>query len=288
MTFLAHSHTFRELELFIQNPAHALEIQGAEGSGKSFIAQSLAAELLLLKSDHTVKNHPYVHMINVRQDKAGIDDVRELQKKLMLSVPGKQKVRRVVIIEHFDDLGHEAQNAILKTLEEPPLETILILTVSRPDKVLGTIHSRTNQLTVRSVPLQPAIEALSGKYTEDKISSAYRISGGDAGLLYALLEDANHPLKKAIEAAKQLLIGSRYDRLSKIDTLAKDKEITIMQLLDALYRIMDASKQLVIQKSEKSKTKLSYERLKLLQSAIRDLDEGVSAKLVLTRLFFQL
>jgi DNA polymerase III delta prime subunit len=288
MTFIAHEHTKREVLQFIEHPAHALEIQGAEGAGKGFVALSLAAELLSLGSASLAENHPYIHVLNVRDNKAGINDVRELQKKLTLSVPGNSNIRRVVIIEHFDDLGHEAQNAMLKTLEEPPQQTVLLLTVNRNDQVLNTIHSRTNHITVRPISVGLAMSTLSEKYAKSEIENAYRISNGDVGLLHALLDDANHPLKQAIGAAKQLLTVSRYDRLARVDVLVKDKEINVAYLLNALYRIMDASKQMLILKQDSPKIRQSYERLKLLQQAIRDLDEGVSAKLVLSRLFFQL
>lgn len=137
--------------------------------------------------------------------KTGIDDIREVQKYLTLTVPGSSDVRRIVIIEHIDNLGHEAQNALLKTLEEPPLDTVLIITYARDAYLLPTIHSR-----LQNIRVLPATQAMAGDYfknvPEKEFLKAFFISNGQPGLLFALLNhEANHPLIEAIERARKLL-----------------------------------------------------------------------------------
>lgn len=69
-----------------------------------------------------------------------IKQIRKLIEWLML-MPAK-KVKRVVIILEADRMNEEAANSFLKTLEEPPIDTIFILTSSRPDYLMPTIRSR--------------------------------------------------------------------------------------------------------------------------------------------------
>ena len=60
--------------------------------------------------------------------------------------------RRVVIIDEADALVAAAQNALLKTLEEPPPSSVFILVTARPDVLLPTVRSRCPQLRFRPLP----------------------------------------------------------------------------------------------------------------------------------------
>ena len=78
----------------------------------------------------------------------GIGDVRELQKKIYLK-PFKSNVK-AILIDAIAGITIEAQNALLKTLEETPEDTILILHVANSDEVLPTILSRCKVIQVNS------------------------------------------------------------------------------------------------------------------------------------------
>lgn len=70
----------------------------------------------------------------------GIEDVRNIQKKILLK-PFRGKTKAVVI-NAYENITPEAQNALLKTLEEPPANTIIIIACSKKELVLPTIISR--------------------------------------------------------------------------------------------------------------------------------------------------
>lgn len=78
--------------------------------------------------------------IQVYEKAMGIEDVRNIQKKILLK-PFKGKAKGVVIEAH-DNITTEAQNALLKVLEEPPVNTIIIITISKKELLLPTIISR--------------------------------------------------------------------------------------------------------------------------------------------------
>ena len=278
---LLHPRTKQQLDRFIASPKNGLILQGESGAGKSYVAQWLAEQVL----ERSIESDPYVFVINGSD--SGIDEVRALQKKLSLHVPGSGVIRRVVIFEHFDKFRHEAQNALLKTLEEPPLDTLLIPTISDKQAVLSTIHSRLPQLLVRPVSYDEAMAYSSDK---TKAERAYHLSGGAAGLFIALLaDDTAHPLTKGVVRAKELLAQEKYMRLASIDALLKDKDNDYKLVLDGMARLLSAS-YAGARAAKKSSTVLRQHqrRLDTMMQALHDLNSGVHQKLVLTRLFLAL
>jgi DNA polymerase-3 subunit delta' len=286
---IAHPKTEEKIQHYMSNPSHAIAIVGSEGSGKSYVANYLAANLLGLSLEK-LTDYPYVYKVDVRQIDAGIDEVRELQKKLSLQVPGKQTIKRVIILQNIELFRHEAQNALLKTLEEPPTDTVILLTLAKKDLVLPTIHSRLQELRILPLNFKSTQKLFSNKYTETEITKAYRLSGGEVGLMLALLENSqDHELVKAVNQAKDLLKMSRYERLSSVDSITKDKTIPPARVLDAVYRLLDASLRQQIANDQKIiKLAIMQKRLELVLKALKDIELGINSKLIISRLFYNL
>jgi DNA polymerase III subunit delta' len=128
--------------------AHAYLITGPEGSGTRELATRLAG--LLVKQEREPLKHSDVHIAEPesKSRRIVIEQVRHLEKELQLrSMTGGQKVG---IIFDADRLMEQAANAFLKTLEEPPQNSTLLLVSAYPDQLLETILSRCIE-----VPLQP-------------------------------------------------------------------------------------------------------------------------------------
>ncbi len=242
---LLHEATRQRLESFVGRPSHALLISGPAGAGKKHLAKQLAAALLEV-APAKLENHPYLHVISKPTDKSEIpiDSARQLINKLSLRVPGATRpISRVAIIEDADQLSGEAQNALLKLLEEPPAATLLILTSSWPQDILPTVISR-----LQKIAIQPATQAQSqaffqGDYKSQEIDSAWRLSRGASALLSALLaEGSDHQMKQAVEEAKKIISLKGYERLGYIQAAAKDKN-HFVALLDALSRVLSVLQQ---------------------------------------------
>lgn len=280
---IMHSQTSHQVERLLSSPSHALGLTGEQGAGKGHIAYYIASQIL--NSDPS--DHPYVKHIDVVTQKTGIEDIRELQKFLSLTVPGKDIYKRVVIVEHIDSIGHEAQNALLKTLEEPPQDTIIIVTFARDTAILPTIHSRLQKINVLPVSQTTAQTALR-QYSQQELTKAFYISNGQVGLLMALLNDqTDHPLLQGITQAREVITMSRYQRLASVDKLTKGS-VPPLHILDGLYRLMNASYQQSLKTKSNDELRAIVSRLNLIEQAISDLDSNVQAKLVLSRLFLEL
>lgn len=281
---LINALTKSRIDLYLNNPGQAMALIGPQGAGKGHIANYIAQTLL----DTASSEHPYIRHINADTQKIGIGEIREVQKFLTLTVPGASNIKRVLILESIDTLGHEAQNALLKTLEEPPKDTVIIVTYTNDESVLRTIRSRVHQISVLPVALDNALEELSSIDSE-LVTKSYHISQGYTGLLWVLCHGTEpHPLRLAIEEARGLLQQSRYQRLASIDRITKHKEIPTATLLDGLYRILSASYHQAVQSKSNDELKPLAHRMKVTANALNDLDAHVQAKLVLSRLFIDL
>lgn len=103
-----------------------------------------AGEMLL--ENNLSRSHPDLFWVDA-EDKLGIEQAREI--KEFLSLKPYQGNRRAVVLIGAENLTDAAQNALLKTLEEPPENTVLILGVTSEDQLLPTVLSRCRVINLR-------------------------------------------------------------------------------------------------------------------------------------------
>lgn len=218
-----------------------------------------------------------------------IEKIRELQKFLQLKTIGSEPLRRAIIVEHAGALTTEAQNAYLKFLEEPPADTLMLLTVSSPRALLPTILSRVQTITMHAPTaeqLQPMLRA-SGK-DETILRQAYFLSGGLPGLLSALISgDEAHPLLASVATAKELLQKQPFERLGLVEGLSKQKE-SALAVLEALDRMAQAGLNGAAGKQDTARLKQWHTIRKKTLEARQSLERSANTKLTLSNLFLQL
>jgi len=275
---LLHPSVQKQVERFLKEPTHSICLIGPFGAGKTYTAHQIAQSLLGHSKPEAIKQ------IIPEKNSISIDAVRELQQFLKLKMPGTAKVRRIVIIENAEFMTVEAQNALLKTLEEPVDDVVFILTTNNVQQLLPTIVSRTQRLNVTS-PSPEQIEAFFDEYPKAEIQRAYHMSGGNMGLMYALLNEKDHPLVEAISAGRQLINKNKYERQLVVDEWAKDK-IGFAYLLFGLKRLLTLA--LTSNANNTAKLQKNVQGLASIHAAEKALGRSPNMKLLVTDLFLHL
>jgi DNA polymerase-3 subunit delta' len=186
-------------------------------------------------------------------------------------------------------MGTEAQNALLKILEEPPADTLLILTANGIRGLLPTILSRVQIITLYP-PAESEIRAHFANQSKaaSAVTQAYFLSGGLPGLMKAILdEDNEHPLLASVTQAKELLRQKPFERLVQVEALSKQKDKGA-HLIDALLRIAEISLDTAAKKESATQIKQWYRILNEVQQAREALAQSANTKLVFTNLMLHM
>lgn len=281
---LLHPQTKRTLDAFLARPSHAVILSGPAGSGK-FALAGRTAEILLELEPENLTRYPYFRHISLTSgSKIGIETVRELEHFLSLKVPRSTTANRIVIIEQAELLSEEAQNALLKTLEEPPDGTVIILTAAHEQALLPTIRSRVQPVRVLAPPKADVHAFFQAAGRDAKaIGRAYDMSGGLPGLMHALLNGEEHPLLAVTEQVRQLLRQNQFERLLTVNRLAKQKD-EAFNLTFILQQMAHVS----LQTAQGSAARRWQQVFTASYRANEALAANGQAKLVLTRLMLEL
>jgi DNA polymerase III subunit delta' len=243
---VGHNHAIDLLRraLAAQRIRHAYLFTGPEHIGKSLLAQRFAQTLLCTGGpDPRVAplnpcgtclacrkvmhgNHPDVHFISRAPDKQFIliEQVRALQSdSARRTLEGR---RNIFIIQGMHEMNIQAANCLLKTLEEPEPDVVLLLTVPDPGLLLPTILSRVQQVSMHlltSTQIREALEQRWGvKPAEANVIAA--LAAGRMGWAVQAVEDENllAERKEQLDTLTQLLSANRVERFAAAQRLSED------------------------------------------------------------------
>ncbi|GAB4485683.1 MAG: DNA polymerase III subunit delta' [Thermodesulfovibrionales bacterium] len=127
--------------------------------------------------------HPDLLVIAPEERQIRIDEIRMVDEAL--SFRPFEGRRRVVIVDEADTMNPAASNAFLKTLEEPPSDSVIILVSSRPDRLLPTIRSRCSRVNFRTLSAADCAAVLRRAMQDAGVETAARLSMGRPGLAAA-------------------------------------------------------------------------------------------------------
>ena len=282
-----HPHTHEQLLAFSARPPHALALVGARGSGKRTVAETLVATALGLSPD-ALASYPYFLELNQAEENVLIEHIRELQHFTQLKTVGSSPLRRAIIVLGAGRMTTEAQNALLKLLEEPPADTLIVLTIENERALLPTIMSRVQTLAVHTPPEANIRAHFTTNFQKEAVDKAYFLSGGRPGLMQALLDgDRGHPLAAAVEQAKDILQKSVFERLILADTLSKQKD-EVPYVLQALRQIAETGLTQAAKQQDTAKIRRWHGIIKAVHEAEVALSRAANAKLALTNLMLSL
>jgi DNA polymerase III subunit delta' len=196
----------------LASPSHAYLFTGPAGSGKRDAARVFVAELLAggttdpgsarRRAMADPSPHPDLAWLRPPGAQHLVDEVRE---RVIEAAPYRpfEGERRAFVIEEADAMAEESQNALLKTLEEPPPFAHLVLISSQPTALLDTVRSRCQE--VRFAALGP--EAVEERLAEThgggdplELRAAARLAGGDLERAELLLAERGRDLRARAEA----------------------------------------------------------------------------------------
>ncbi len=194
---------------------------GPEGIGKMLAAKTLAKAVNCLDKDDDSCDacssclkiekgyHPDVSIIDALGSDIKIEYIRQLQREISLRPYEAEK--RVFIINNAHNLNSESSNAFLKTLEEPPKNSLLILVTSKPGSLFKTILSRSKTIRFYPINRQELEVVLKDSYALDAQTShflAYFSEGSIGRALYLKDRDILREKNRIIDALFSASVGS--------------------------------------------------------------------------------
>ena len=274
---------------------HAILIEGESGLGKTTLAKYLCRAVLCSDSNPPCGicrdcklfesgNHPDIRVVEPQKGRKtiSVDQVREIISEA--AVLPQQSAKRVFLIDDADALTPQAQNAVLKILEEPPASVVFILACVSRAALLQTVVSRCSILTLTSPDSEKAadyIAALS-KQDREEVLKAYKSARGSIG---GALNILNHKSAGAAQETAKSFIdimksGSQYDMLKLLFPLEKDRTATA-----AFYGALEVILVSMIKECSSATLVRRYERLYELVLSHREfLKANTNLSLLLTAL----
>lgn len=234
--------------------SHAYIFLGEGGTGKEYLAREFARFVLCGKHADdgcdSCKNflhgaHPDFVFIDGTEG-IKIEQIREAIERISLS-PNLSK-RKVLLLRKAENLGIEAANALLKTLEEPPLDSVIILTAVSEKSLPETINSRGQKIKLRTIGQEEAKKILSKDFSQEEINRVVGLTEGN-------LAEAKRFIANPVEMENrqemysdiEILLNSRsvIEKFKIIEKYDKSKELSLTDFFktfsNILFRILSTT-----------------------------------------------
>ncbi len=220
--------------------SHAYIFHGEDGMGKKLLAETFAKTLQCeekgilscnrckscLQAD--TGNHPDIIRVTHEKVSIGVDDIR-LQVNADIQVKPYDSKYKIYMIDDADKLTEQAQNALLKTMEEPPEYAIVLLLVSNIGAILPTILSRCVVLNLKPVDKAAIKEFLMTRHhiPDYKAQMAADFSSGNVGkaIKYASSEEFEKMKEDVLHILKYIDEMELYEVVSGLKFLSANKPV---------------------------------------------------------------
>lgn len=235
--------------------AHAYLFEGVCGSGRSTTAMALISSLFCqnpLIGDAcgvcnsciklASRNHPDLHLLSPLPDKRdiSIDQVRAMQQALALRP--FEAPHKACLIKPAERIGLNAANSLLKTLEEPPGNTIIILISSKSDLLLSTIRSRCQQLRFSPLDDETLVTLLQKQgIANDVAKDIAPLAGGSLEKAMEIISDDNIAQREELLSVFFKLDNNRIATIfeqSEIIATNREQTATRLEILISFIRDM--------------------------------------------------
>ena len=270
--------------------AHSYMFIGTKGIGKKQFAKEFAKGILCINEDNKLcnncksciefvnNNNPDYYEVNLQEDENSIkiEAIRQMQKRVQ-ELPIVSK-RKVYIIDDSELMTKEAQNCLLKTLEEPPNFVTIILIVSNENLILNTIKSRClkiyfNDLSDEELKKYINANLEIAEFSENMIKAC----GGSIGKASIIYEnkDIYSELDNIFNNVEKYTLT---DVVSKLETLYKSKD-EIQDILEYLNTIF-------IKKAKENIKYIDY--IKYVEETKRNINANCNYDMSIDNLIFSI
>ncbi len=279
-----------DLNLIIKedNIFHSYMFIGTEGIGKKKFAKEFAKGILCLDKNKPCEkcksclefdnnNNPDFYYIGLGEENSiKIDTIREMQKKIQ-ELP-IVSTRKVYIIDDFEYVTREAQNCLLKTIEEPPEFVTIILITANESKILNTIKSRCLKINFKNIETNKLKDFLEKNYKINSISeNEIRLYNGSIG--------------------KALKIQEKKEIYTKVESVFENIEnyniITAKNNLEVLYKenyyineLLDYINVILLNKAKKNLKYINY--IEVIERTKKKINSNCNYDMTIDSLLFSI
>lgn len=253
--------------------SHAYILNGAKGSGRHMIARSFSATLLCENprqegdriepcgeclsciQAEAGSNPDLITLEREKENSIGVGDIRKMRADVR--VKPYSAAHKIYIIPDAEKMTPAAQNALLKTLEEPPSYAVLLLLADGTSSFLPTIMSRCVTLPLRPVAENAVEECLRERFgaNEDRARLCARFSGGSIGRAVLLLENDHF----AALREKTILLLQKIERTDAAELASFAKETAAEnETQDLIDLILTWNRDLLVGRSTHSTENLIF------------------------------
>lgn len=251
----------------MEKVSHAYLLSGEEGSGKMTLAKAFAKALLCEKKEGCGEctackqidsgNHPDLIYISHEKYEIRVDEIRKGVNDTIGIKPYSSDYK-VYIIDDADRMNQGAQNALLKTLEEPPAYAVILLLTNNKDRLLDTILSRCVTMKLESIKQKDIISYLEentdAKNTDIQFAAAFSLGNIGKALHIVQTEEFKEMLQEGLHILTHIHSMEVYEVISYLKNLTLYKE----QIYDFLDIIMVWYRDMLILKTTGSLNHLVY------------------------------
>lgn len=225
------------------NILHSYLFVGNEGIGKFHFAKEFAKMILCFykngcnqcKSckEFDTENHPDFLVVEPEGNTIKVEQIRQMISKIIEKPIISDK--KVYIVNDSDKMTEEAQNTLLKTLEEPPENIIIILIAEKEEKILSTIKSRCTKITFQPIEQDKLKEILKKQYQYENISE-HLLTFFNGSIKKALnvkeKKEVYEQIEKMVLGIKQM---NKIEMLNQKNNIDKEEIINILEYMNLLF-----------------------------------------------------
>lgn len=225
------------------NILHSYLFVGNEGIGKFHFAKEFAKMILCFykngcnqcKSckEFDTENHPDFLVVEPEGNTIKVEQIRQMISKIIEKPIISDK--KVYIVNDSDKMTEEAQNTLLKILEEPPENIIIILIAEKEEKILSTIKSRCTKITFQPIEQDKLKEILKKQYQYENISE-HLLTFFNGSIKKALnvkeKKEVYEQIEKMVLGIKQM---NKIGMLNQKNNIDKEEIINILEYMNLLF-----------------------------------------------------